>query len=138
MFEQRNKADSLAGLVKAISTLIIVSGIALWVLGYYLERGNNFAWALMGFVGFVIVLLLVLFTFRVIMGAITARDTVMLNENLKENVMMMNQVQKAINAQNQNALLRQAQNPQLPAPGDIIDINSALDIDDGVFSELDQ
>lgn len=126
------KTESLTALIWGIVGLILVSGMGLWVLGYYLERGNDFAWALVGLVGFIIVLLLVLFTFRAIMDGLTRREMSMMNANLKENLLMMQQVQRAINLQNQNALIRQQHN-SLPATG----LDSALLIDDGIFEEID-
>lgn len=130
--------QDLAGLVWGLVTLIVVSAIGLWVLGYYLERGNDFAWALVGFVGFIVILLLVLFTFRAIMDGLTKREMSMMNANLKENLLMMQQVQRAMNLQNQNALMRQ-QHSLLPAHNQPdLDLNSALLIDEGIFEEIDE
>lgn len=130
------KTESLTALIWGIVGLILVSGIGLWVLGYYLERGNDFAWALVGLVGFIIVLFLVLFTFRMIMDGLTRREMSMMNANLKENLLMMQQVQRAINLQNQNALIRQQHN-SLPASPAGLDLDNALLIDDGIFEEID-
>jgi hypothetical protein len=57
-------------------------------------------------------------------------------DNVSENIGIMKQMQSLQNAQNQTLMSQLSTVAKLPAPAPGVDLSTALDITDGVFSEL--
>lgn len=118
--------------VKTLVTLLGIGGLVYLIISA--RDGDVVSIATLAVLVSVALILLGVGISLVVLTMHYRREQARFAQNAKENLDIMQAMQRVQNLQN-TQLLKQAR--QLPAPGDILDLD-ALQFDDAVFSELDE